>query len=475
MNNNNTNYDVRGLSGLNNIGNTCYMNAALQCLSASNLFVGFLIKKKFVSDIKKNIIDDLTNKEREKREKLKKRSKPNKKEYTVYEDAESNSNDGSNDGNESDVSIYLRDVKDKYYNSMTYNSYKLFKNMWKTNTVYTPKTFKTKLGKFCKTFRDYKQQDSQDFIFFLLNQIHDEIKCNVSLRYTNIPQDIINYIKERKTIYKLIKDEQDPEIIQNKLKEFNEFTERNNKFETIYKSLDYWDSYLKKNHSPVIDIFTGLYLNQIICTQCNKKSINFEPYLILPLPIIDRESNLQDCLHEFSKTEVLDNDNKYNCSVCKEHTVAHKNIYLWDLPEHLIIQLKRFSNNGVFSIKNNTTIKFPLENLTFTENYHEYRPRNYSYNLYGVIYHVGSLSSGHYYAYTKNPLNNKWYKFNDSTVQYIPDEIIEREIINGGSYILFYKKNYNNSENSNKSNNLMNDVAVDEADEELSSNADDDL
>ena len=53
---NNTNYDVRGLSGLNNIGNTCYMNAALQCLSASNLFVGFLIKKKFVSDIKKNHI-----------------------------------------------------------------------------------------------------------------------------------------------------------------------------------------------------------------------------------------------------------------------------------------------------------------------------------------------------------------------------------------------------------------------------------
>ena len=461
MDNNNTNYDVRGLSGLNNIGNTCYMNAALQCLSASNLFVSFLIKKKFVSDIKKNIIDDLTNKEQEK----KKKSKTNKsKDVEDGKDGE----DGEDDGNESDVSIYLRDVKDKYYNSMTYNSYKLFKNMWKTNTVCTPRTFKTKLGKFCKTFRDYKQQDSQDFIFFLLNQIHDEIKCTVSLRYTNIPQDIINYIKERKTIYKLIKDEQEPEIIQNKLKEFNEFTERNNKFETIYKSLDYWDSYLKKNHSPIIDIFTGLYLNQIICTQCNKRSINFEPYLILPLSIIDRESNLQDCLREFSKTEVLDNDNKYNCTVCKEHTVAHKNIYLWDLPEHLIIQLKRFSNNGVFSIKNNTTVKFPFENLTFVENYHEYRPRNYSYNLYGVIYHVGSLSSGHYYAFTKNPLNNKWYRFNDSTVQYIPDEIIEREIMNGGSYILFYKKNYINSENST-------DIDAVNSDEDLPSNGDDDL
>ena len=50
--------EIRGLSGLSNIGNTCYMNSALQCLSASNLFVSFLIKKRFVSDLKQNIIDE---------------------------------------------------------------------------------------------------------------------------------------------------------------------------------------------------------------------------------------------------------------------------------------------------------------------------------------------------------------------------------------------------------------------------------
>ena len=57
---------------------------------------------------------------------------------------------------------------------------------------------------------------------------------------------------------KEIKDEEDPIIIQQKLKDFNEFTERFEKQETIYKSLDYWDSYLKKNHSPIIDIFFNL-------------------------------------------------------------------------------------------------------------------------------------------------------------------------------------------------------------------------
>ena len=48
--------NVRGLSGLNNIGNTCYMNSALQCISSSDIFVSYIIKKKFVRDLKDNII-----------------------------------------------------------------------------------------------------------------------------------------------------------------------------------------------------------------------------------------------------------------------------------------------------------------------------------------------------------------------------------------------------------------------------------
>jgi ubiquitin carboxyl-terminal hydrolase 8 len=321
--------EIRGLSGLNNIGNTCYMNSALQCLSASNLFTSYMIKKKFVPELKQNIVDTLGDKEREKRKKS------------------ASNNDGksdSSDSDDSDVSIYLRDVKENYYNSMTYNTYKLLKNMWKVNSVVTPKTFKQRLGKFSGTFKGSQQQDSEEFINFLLNQIHEEIKCKVSLKYKNVPQEILDYIKLRKDIYQEIKDKEDPDIIQQKLKEFKEFTEKFDKFETIYRSLDYLDSFLKKNHSPIIDIFTGLFAGEVICSKCHKKYTSFEPFNILPLPIPNKVSNLQDCLKEFSKSEVLDGDNKYNCLNCKEYTIAHKKMYLWELPESLIIQFKRFSN-----------------------------------------------------------------------------------------------------------------------------------
>ena len=49
---------------------------------------------------------------------------------------------------------------------------------------------------------------------------------------------------------------------------------------------------------------------------------------------------------------------------------------------------------------------------------------------------TGNLNFGHYYAYCKNSLNNKWYNYNDNNVR----EINEEDLITDSAYCLFYQK-----------------------------------
>lgn len=41
------------------------------------------------------------------------------------------------------------------------------------------------------------------------------------------------------------------------------------------------------------------------------------------------------------------------------------------------------------------------------------------YNLVGVVNHSGDIDFGHYTAECRNPINGKWYDFNDSSVHEI--------------------------------------------------------
>ena len=70
------------------------------------------------------------------------------------------------------------------------------------------------------------------------------------------------------------------------------------------------------------------------------------------------------------------------------------------------------------------------------------------YELFAVLNHSGGAMGGHYFAYIKNFVTNRWYNFNDSSVKEISD--VELEGVFGGTdrkhgsganaYLLMYRK-----------------------------------
>lgn len=56
----------------------------------------------------------------------------------------------------------------------------------------------------------------------------------------------------------------------------------------------------------------------------------------------DSNVSLIDCLREFKKPELLDEDNKWYCNKCKDHVQATKTLEIYKVPPVMIVSLKRF-------------------------------------------------------------------------------------------------------------------------------------
>jgi len=143
-------------------------------------------------------------------------------------------------------------------------------------------------------------------------------------------------------------------------------------------------------------------------------------------------NSIYDCFSKFVQIESLDENNEWHCPNCKSPQKAKKKIEVWKTPPILIIQLKRFKNNRkVMSFIDFPINSFDLKNIILNKDHGCTK-----YDLFAVCNHYGSLAYGHYTAFAKNYLSEKWYCFDDSQVM----EIDEREILSPNAYVLFYRR-----------------------------------
>lgn len=310
----------------------------------------------------------------------------------------------------------------KINETIIYNLYRVLKiSLENDNKNITPKGFRNAISKKDYVWGEQQQQDSQEFLNFILMNIESEIEQNVI------------FLPGSKN------------ILNKKNNNLNDTTEQ-------IIAMSSWEKSINKEFSPLKLLFSGQFKKTNECSICNNLSYNFENFesLSLSIPIknkgcdLIKEFSLFDCLDYYFKEEQLDSKNKLNCNFCflKNQSKIHNKLFR--TPKILIIQIKRFlvNNYNIPTQKLINKINFPIKNLNISK-YIDKNSPDYdkcNYNLFAVNYHQSmggsfSCSFGHYVSNVKNRLDNEWYEFDDNIVNKITSE---KNLINNNAYLLFY-------------------------------------
>lgn len=302
-----------------------------------------------------------------------------------------------------DSNIKIKDIPDA---SIVNEWNELRKLMWSNNGIISPNKFVYGVHKLAKEqkkeiFTGWAQNDISEFLFFIINCMHNSISRKVLMKINGVAEN-----------------DKDKVAIQcfNMLKE-------------IYS----------KEYSEIMDLFYGIYVT-IITTLNNKKilSIKSEHYFILDIPVYSQEKGILKTIYEgfdsFTEIESLSGENSWFNEKKKKKEDVNKQIQFWNLPNVLVISLKRFSANGIHKLDH--LVEFPLENLDLSKYIIGYKKESFVYNLFGICNHIGTVMGGHYTSFIKNA-DETWVHYNDSSVEKIENV---NSIISPMAYCLFYRK-----------------------------------
>lgn len=124
----------------------------------------------------------------------------------------------------------------------------------------------------------------------------------------------------------------------------------------------------KLDQSKSIELNGNSFLAADLPTEAKEKYYN--PKRERPLKVSihktsQQKSNIQlsECIKNFTTTEKLGEDDSWYCPTCKKHQQATKKFDLWELPNVLIIHLKRFSYSRYWRDKIDTLVDFPITGL----------------------------------------------------------------------------------------------------------------
>jgi len=271
----------------------------------------------------------------------------------------------------------------------------LLKNLWDYNQVLKPRTFVNTCQTLFPKYTVSTQQDAHEYLIDMLECFHKALSYNIQV-------DI-------------------------------DGTATNDSERLMKKSIEYWKTIYSNGFSFINQLFNGTLHNIITCVHCNESLDVFEAYNCLSVDILNTNTDILQCIESTFQSNIIKN---WTCEKCNKSGCTKKTD-IWSLPNHLIIHLKRFDQNGK---KKNTLVNFPINDLDLTKMISTSKndPNNYIYSLYAVNLHQGQAQYGHYWSVCKN-LNDTWYLFDDGNVSKCHNI---SDIQSHDAYILFYYRKF---------------------------------
>jgi len=110
-----------------------------------------------------------------------------------------------------------------------------------------PFNIKKSIGSVVAQFRGYNQQDSHEFLHYLIDILNEDLNRVVEKPYVEIPDS--------------------------------------NDREDSIVSKEHWDSFCLRNDSVMTDLFYGQMKSHLVCLECENISNTFDPFSILSVPV----------------------------------------------------------------------------------------------------------------------------------------------------------------------------------------------